>query len=349
MLRFRRSVNVNEIAVLCRQFSVLMNAGITIVEAVSILRSQSENKYLEEVLADVHNQLQMGNLLSQALRKYDDIFEEFLINMVVVGEASGTLDEIMERLAEYYERNNKINQKIKSAMTYPVILAVLTVAVVILLMVKVLPMFAGIMIQMGGTMPGLTRALMAVSEFFVRNVFLIIFTIAALAVGMRYLVKTDKGKAWYDGVKLAIPGVKAINVKIITARFSRSLSILLKSGIPIMNAIDIVKSLIGNTVIERKFEACSEDMRSGKGISGPIQNLNFFPKLLERMVAVGESSGELDEMLGRTASFFDSEVEEAIDRLTVMIEPLMIVVLGAVVGIIIVSIMLPMISVMTSI
>ena len=346
MLLVRNSVNVSEKAVLCRQFSVLMNAGITIVETISILKSQSENKYLAEVLSDIHNQLRMGNLLSQAMRNYPDVFEEFMINMVVVGESSGTLDDIMERLAEYYERNNKISQKIKSAMTYPAILAVLTVAVVILLMVKVLPMFAGTMARMGGEMPYLTRTLMSVSGFFVDNVFLIIFVIIALVIGARYLVKTDTGKAWYDGVKLAIPGVKSITVKIISARFARSMSILLKSGIPIMNAIDIIKRLIGNSVVEKKFVACSEDIRNGMGISDPIRNLNFFPKLLEHMVAVGESSGELDEMLGRAATFFDSEVEEAIDRLTVMIEPLMIVVLGVVVGIIIVSIMLPMINVM---
>jgi type IV pilus assembly protein PilC len=326
----------------------MMNAGISIVETVSILRNQSENKYLEEILTDVHERLQMGNLLSQALEMYKGVFEDFLINMVKVGEASGSLDEIMERLADYYERNNKISQKIKSAMTYPVILAVLTVSVVILLMVKVLPMFTGVITQMGGSMPGLTRALINTSDFFVNNVFLIIFIIAALIIGIRYLVKTEAGKYWFDGVILAIPGVKIITVKMITARFARSMSILLRSGIPIMNAIDIIKELIGNLVVERKFEACSEDIRSGKGISGPIRDLNFFPKLLEHMVAVGESSGELDEMLGRTATFFDMEVEEAIDRLTVMLEPLLIIVLGVVVGIIIVSIMLPMISVMTA-
>jgi len=349
ILRFRRAVNVRDIAVFCRQFSVLLNAGIPIVETVSILRNQSENRRLEHILGDIHTSLQMGNLLSQTLEKYTDVFEQFLINMIKVGEASGSLDEIMERLADYYERNNKINQKIKSAMTYPVILSVLTVAVVVLLMVKVLPMFTGIISGMGGTMPALTYALISTSDFFVNNLFLIVFVIFALIVGLRYLIKTDAGRYWFDGVKLTIPGVKTVTVKIITARFARSMSILLKSGIPIVNAIDIIKHMIGNLVVEKKFEACGEGIRSGKGISGPIRDLNFFPKLLEHMVAVGESSGELDEMLGRTAVFFDAEVEEAIERLTVLIEPLLIVILGVVVGLIIVSIMLPMISIMTTI
>ncbi|MCL2165051.1 MAG: type II secretion system F family protein [Oscillospiraceae bacterium] len=341
-----RSVKIKDIAVFCRQFSVLLNAGIPIVEAVSILKNQSEKRYLCEILTDIHSKLQMGNMLSQALSEYSNVFEDFLINMVKVGEASGSLDAIMERLAEYYERNNKLSQKIKSAMTYPAILAVLTIAVVILLMVEVLPMFTGILSQMGGSMPGITRLLINASDFFVNNLFIIVIAVLGIVVGIRYFVRTGVGKYWFDGIKLAIPGVSVITVKIITARFARSMSILLKSGIPIVNAIDIIKDLIGNTVVEKKFTAASEDIRSGKGISGPIRDLNFFPKLLEHMVAVGENSGELDEMLGRTAYFFDSEVEEAIDRLTVMIEPILIIILGIVVGIIIISIMLPMINVM---
>jgi len=269
--------------------------------------------------------------------------------MVRVGETSGTIDAIMLRLADYYERDNKIKQKVKSAMTYPAILAVLTVAVITLLIVQILPMFSEILGQMGESLPAITVMVIGVSGLLVDNIVLILLIILALAVFLNYFRNTSVGRYWIDGLKLSLPGLKAICIKIITARFARSMSILLKSGVPIINAAEIMKRIIGNRVAELRFEDCVLAIREGKGIAGPIRDINLFPNLLVHMVAIGENSGELDEMLGRTAGFFDLEVEEAIDRLTVLIEPVMIIVLGVVVGVIIVSVMLPMISIMTSI
>ena len=345
---FARRVDAREIAIFCRQFSVLLNAGVTIVEAISLIKGQTESKKLDGVIDSVSEQLRRGAVLSEAMSAHTDVFEEMFINMVKVGEASGTIDTIMLRLADYYERDYKIKQKIKSAMTYPIILAVLTVAVIVLLIVKILPMFTDILGQMGESMPFITVALIGVSDFFVGNILLITLVFLALIIFARYFGKSAIGRFWIDGLKLTAPGVKNINSKIITARFARSMSILLKSGVPIINAVDIMKRIIGNKVAEQRFEACALAIREGRGIAGPIRDIKLFPNLLVHMIAVGENSGELDEMLGRTAGFFDAEVEEAIDRLTVMIEPLMIIVLGAVVGVIIVAVMLPMISVMTS-
>jgi type IV pilus assembly protein PilC len=345
----RKKARPRDVAVFCREFSVLLNAGVTIVEAMSLLKSQSENRMLCEVLGDVHELLQRGSVLSQAMESHDGVFDEFFVNMIKVGEASGTLDSVMSRLADYYERDNKISQKVRSAMTYPLILAALTIAVIVLLMVQVLPMFRNILVdQMGGQLPGVTAALMAVSGFFVEYFPAIVFLIAAAAVLWQCFRRSEAGRYWIDWVKLAAPGVRTVTQKIVTARFARSLSILLKSGIPIVSAVDIMKNMIGNRVVGKNFEACAAAIKEGKGIAGPIGELGFFPMLLVHMIAIGESSGELDEMLGRTAGFFDLEVEESIERLTVMIEPLLIIVLGAVVGVIIVSIMLPMINIMTS-
>lgn len=341
-------VNSREIAVFCRQFSVLLNAGVTIVEAMSILKGQTESKKLNGAVDNISDKLRRGVVLSDAMAAHGDVFEEFFVNMVRVGEASGTIDSIMLRLADYYERDNKIKQKIKSAMTYPIILAILTVAVIVLLLARILPMFTDILSQMGERLPPVTEALIGVSSFFVDNVFSIILFVIVLIGAVRYFTRTGFGRYWLDRLKLTVPGVKDINTKIITARFARSMSILLKSGIPIIGAIDIMKNMIGNRVIERRFEACAQAIREGRGIAGPIRELRLFPNLLIHMVTIGENSGELDEMLGRTAGFFDMEVEEAIDRLTVMLEPLMIIVLGAVVGVIILAVMLPMISIMTS-
>lgn len=333
----------------CRQFSVLLNAGVTIIEAIELLKGQTDSKRLDAVITDAGERLRRGSALSEALAAHPDVFGEMLVNMVKVGETSGTIDTIMSRLADYYERDNKIRQKIKSAMTYPVILALLTVAVIVLLMVKILPMFSEILGQMGESLPLITEMMMGASGFFVDNFALIVLIALALAVVFRYFGKSAAGRFWLDGLKLKLPGIKTINIKIITARFARSMSILLKSGVPIVNAADIMLRLIGNKAAELRFEACVREIKEGKGIAGPIRDLKLFPNLLTHMISIGENSGELDEMLGRTASFFDLEVEEAIDRLTVMIEPLMIIVLGAIVGVIIISVMLPMISIMTSI
>ena len=347
-LEFFNKVGAREIAVFCRQFSVLLNAGVTIVEAMSLLKGQTESKQLDSVTDNISEQLRRGIVLSEAMSSHKDVFEDLFINMVKVGEVSGTLDSIMQRLADYYERNHKIRQKIKSAMTYPVILAILTVAVIVLLIVKILPMFTDILGQMGEGLPLITETLIGVSNFFINNFWLILLAVLAILVFFRYFRKSAIGRYWIDGLKLTAPGIKNVSSKIITARFARSMSILLKSGVPIINAVEIMKQIIGNSVAEQRFEACAQAIKEGKGIAGPIRDIKLFPELLVHMIAIGENSGELDEMLERTAGFFDMEVEEAIDRLTVLIEPLMIIILGAVVGVIIISVMLPMISVMTS-
>jgi type IV pilus assembly protein PilC len=232
---------------------------------------------------------------------------------------------------------------------YPLVLAVLTAAVIVLLMVKILPMFTDILKQMGGSMPAATLALIAASNFIAANFAVIAILIAAAAIFLKSFSKSDAGRYWVDSMKLALPGVRTVTTKAVTARFARSLCILLKSGIPIMGAIDIMKRMIGNRALEKRFEACAAAIKEGRGIAEPVAEMKFFPNLLVNMIAIGESSGELDEMLGRTAGFFDLEVEEAIERLTAMIEPLLIIVLGGVVGFIVVSVLLPMISIMTSI
>jgi len=342
-------VGAREMAVFCRQFSVLLNAGVTIIEAVTLLKGQTESKKLDSVIDDISGQLRRGAVLSEALSAHQDVFEEMLVSMVKVGEASGTMDSIMQRLADYYERDNRIKQKIKSAMTYPIILALLTVAVIVLLIVQILPMFSDILGQMGEGLPFITEALIAVSGFFVDNLLIIALVVLAIIIFLNYFRKSAIGRLWIDGLKLALPGLKTVSIKIITARFARSMSILLKSGVPIINAVEIMKRIIGNRVAEQRFESCVLAIREGRGIAGPIKDVKLFPNLLVHMIAIGENSGELDEMLSRTAGFFDLEVEESIERLTVLIEPLMIIILGAVVGVIIVSVMLPMISIMTSI
>ena len=339
-------INAKDIAVFCRQFAVILNSGITILEAIGILKDQASKRRMKEILEDVYSELQKGRMLSEAIVPYDDLFPEFMKNMIRVGEASGTLDTILNQLADYYEHDFKIRRKVKSAMTYPAILAVLTVAVVTLLMVAVLPMFSNTLTGMGGTLPGITVFLMAVSRFMADNILLLAAVVIIAVILFSYYIRTDNGRLWFDGLKLRLPIVKNTVLKTVTARFARSMSILLKSGIPIVNAMEILKELIGNRAVEKKFAEATDEIKEGKGIAGSMRRLGIFPPLLIHMIVVGENTGELDEMLGRTAGFFDEEVEEAIERAVSMIEPAMIIIMATVIGVIILSVMLPMVSIM---
>ncbi|SDH92353.1 type II secretion system F family protein [Desulfosporosinus hippei] len=344
-----KRVDMKDISLFCRQFSVILNAGIPIVEAIAILRDQVEKKKFRDTLEDVHDQLQRGNLFSSTLLAHPKVFPDFMINMVEVGEASGTLDSIMISLAEYYEKENKLRRKIKSAMTYPMILLILMIGVVTLLMVKVLPTFANILQSMGGELPALTKILMGMSDFMVKNMVLIFAIVALGGIGLRVLSKNDEFRFWWDSLKLRAPVIKTTVVKVITARFARSMGILLKSGIPIIRSFEIMNDLLGNRLVAHKFTECRDEVMEGKGISGSIKKMGVFPPMLIHMIEVGEATGQLDEMLTRTAGFFDEEVEEAIEKLTAMLEPAMIVIMAVVVGTVVMAMMLPMVSIMQTV
>jgi len=342
-------VDMKDISLFCRQFSVILNAGIPIVEALAILRDQVEKKKFQDALEDVHEQLQRGNLFSSTLQAHPKVFPEFMINMVQIGEASGTLDTIMVSLADYYEKENKLRRKIKNAMTYPIILLVLMVGVVTLLMVKVLPTFAKILESIGGNLPTLTIVLMGMSGFMVKNMGVITGFVILAVIAARMLAKNNEFRFWLDGLKLRIPVLKVTIIKIITARFARSMGILLKSGIPIIRSFEIMSDLLGNRVVAHKFQECRDDVIEGKGIASPIKKMGVFPPMLVHMVEVGEATGQLDDMLTRTAGFFDEEVEDAVEKLTAMIEPAMIVLMAVVVGTVVLAIMLPMVNIMNAV
>jgi len=342
-------VKIKDISIMCRQFAVILNSGITLVEAVSILKDQTDKQKLREVLSSVHEEIQKGKMMSDSFAAFPGIFPEFMTSMLRIGEASGSLDLIMNRLAEYYEKENKIHRKIRTALAYPMIIGILTVGIVILLLVVVLPTFSGMLNSFGGKMPGITLALMGLSKFMAKYFLVVLLAGILIVSGISYYLKTVKGRYNFDKLKLNIPVVSKSVVKIITSRFARSMGILLKSGIPIVDAIHILSNLVGNKVVEEKFKDFSDEVKEGKGISGPIKKMNFFPPILINMIAVGESTGELDDMLSRTAGFFDEEVEEAVEKLVALIEPIMIVVMAAIVGSIVLSIILPIISIMSSV
>ena len=349
LFSFADKVNKRDLAVFCRQLSVIINSGVTIIEAIGILADQVEKKSFREVLQMVGDDVQKGKLFSQSMNEFPAVFPEFLRNMIRVGEASGTLDEIMDKMADYYENEDKINRKVKSAMTYPIILGVMTVGVVALLMIMVLPMFSSVLAEMGGEMPGITKVLMSISAFMVKNIVFIALALFLIIVGFASYIRTETGRLRFDAFKLKFPLSRSITVKTITSRFARSMGILLRSGIQIINAMDIMTNLIGNRAVEEKLRQSSEEVQQGRGIAGSLARVGIFPPLLIHMVEVGESTGELDQMLTRTSTFFDDEVEAAIAKMTTMIEPVMIVLLAGIVGVILLSIFLPMLNIMNAV
>lgn len=342
-------VNKRDLAVFCRQLAVIISSGVTIIEAINILAEQTGKPSFKQVLVAVGDDVQKGKLLSQSMTAFPNIFPEFLRNMIRVGEASGTLDDIMEQMANYYENEDKINRKVKSAMTYPFILMCMTVGVVILLMVMVLPMFSSILSNMGGEMPGITKVLMAVSGFMVNNILYIAVIAGVGILALASYIKTPSGRLRFDTFQISFPLTRSITVKVITSRFARSMGILLKSGISIINAMNIISTLIGNRAVEEKFSVSSEEVQQGRGIADSLERMGIFPPLLIHMIHVGERTGELDQMLLRTSGFFDEEVEAAISRMTTLIEPVMIIILAVIVAVILLSIFLPMLSIMNAV
>jgi type IV pilus assembly protein PilC len=340
---------MKDISILCRQFSVILGAGIPVLTAISILRDQTERKKLSAVLDEVHEDLQKGSILSEAMDKHERVFPSFMRNMIKVGEMSGTLESILDKLAVYYERETAIRKKIKSAMTYPIILLVLSLVVVIGLLVFIVPMFSGVLGSMGAEMPGITKFFIALSKFMTTNIIAIIVVIAAVVGGTYAFSQTNQGKFFIDKMMVSIPVIKTTTNKLITSRFARSMSILLKSGIPIVEAIEMMSALLGNRVVEERFVECKDKVKQGRGLAGPIKSINIFPPLLIHMVSVGEQTGELDSMLAKTSDFFDAEVEEAVTAMTAFIQPVMILFLAGIICSIILSIMLPMTSIMDAI
>lgn len=344
-----RRVTVKDMAIFCRQFAVILGAGIPVLQAVSILRDQTEKVRLKDALDTVCSELQKGRVLSDCMEDFPKLFPTFMRNMVKVGEMSGTLESVLMRLSAFYDRETAIRKKVKGAMTYPVILLVLAVGVVIFLMIGIIPMFTGVLGGMGAEMPAITRILIAISDFTKANLFMILAVILLISGGIYYYVRTPSGARFMDGLAISLPVLRDTTRKMMTSRFARSMGILLRSGIPVVEAIDIMSNLLGNRIIEERFAECRDKVRQGRGLAGPIKEIDIFPPLLIHMVAVGEKTGELDEMLDKTSEFFDSEVEESIDLLTSFIQPVMIIFLAAIICTVILAVMLPMTSIMESI
>lgn len=339
-----KKIKLKPLAIFCRQFSTLINAGITAIKALDILYQQAEDKILKESIGRVYEAVQKGEAMSDAFRKQGEAFPELFINMIMTGESSGNLDQVLIRMADHYEKENKMKNKIKGAMIYPMVLGILTVAVVILMLVVVLPSFIDVIESGGGEIPLPTRILLGLSGFIQRFWWLLGGVIILLVIGWRGFKRSEKGHLWWDGFKLNMPIVGKSLRMIYSARFARTLSTLVSSGLQMLSAIEITARVIGNKLIHDRLLLVTEDIRKGAQLSTAIRNTDQFPAMIYNMISVGEESGLLDDILGKTAAFYDEESDAAIGRLVGLLEPLMIIFMAIIIGFIVISIALPMFS-----
>ncbi|WFD11039.1 type II secretion system F family protein [Tepidibacter hydrothermalis] len=344
-----RKIKTKDIAIFCRQFYTLLNAGITIISCLDILKLQTENKKLAKVIGDVHDDVQKGLTFSESLKKQKHVFPELLINMVEAGEVSGNLDVIMERMAFHYEKENKINNKIKGAMAYPIILSIVAVGVVTFLLTFVMPTFVGMFESSGVELPLPTRILLSISNGIKNYWYIHLLTLSVGIYAIIKYTKSERGKMLIGIINFRIPIVKGITQKIITSRFTRTLSTLLSSGVPLIQALEIVAKIVGNIIVEKGILEAKEEVRKGIDLASPLEKIGVFPPMVTSMIKIGEESGSLDEILEKTADFYDEELETALGQITTLIEPIMIIVMGGVVGFIVIAMMLPMFDMVNTI
>jgi len=337
----KKKVKLDELTVFCRQLATLIDAGIPLVHALGILEEQIENKYLAKVIGSVRKDIESGISFPDTLAKHPDVFSELFVNMIRAGEASGMLNEILERLASYLEKTSSLIRKIRSGLVYPTIIVVMAVLITGVLLFKVVPTFKGIFEMLGGSLPLPTLILIKVSDLLRRFFFLFLIILIILGFLFRRYINTEKGRFMFDKKKMELPVIGPLFKKIAIARFSRTFSTLIKSGVNILNALDIVGKTSGNKVIEKVIQECRQAVKEGEPIALPLSNSGFFPPLVSRMIGVGEKTGQLESMLTKIADFYEEEVDTAVAGLVNAIEPIVIAFLGIVIGGIVVALFLP--------
>ena len=336
-----KKVRLDDLVVFGRQLATMIEAGIPLVGAMDILGQQTESKEFKGIIFDVRDRVEAGSSLSDALAKYSGVFSELFVNMVKAGEASGMLDVILDRVAEYMEKTNGLQKKIKSALMYPFTVASIALGVTLFLLWKVIPVFKEIYSGFGAELPKPTQILIAVSDSLGKYMFLGIGLAAIAVIAVNSYIRTERGRLLVDRATLGLPVFGILFKKVAVGKFTRTLSTLLKSGVPILTALEIVGKTSGNKAVEEAIEKVRINVHEGENISEPLMKSRIFPVMVTRMVSVGEKSGELEKMLSKVADFYDGEVETAVGGLTSLIEPLIIVFLGLVLGTIVICMFLP--------
>ena len=337
-----KKVKLKEVAVFSRQFATMINSGLPILRALSILADQTTNPTLGRALADSRTDVEHGASLSQALQKHPKVFNDLYVSMVKSGETGGSLDTTLLSLAAMLEREVHLRGKIKSAMTYPIAVVGLVILIMSAMLLFVVPQFKTIYGQLGGTLPMPTRMLLFVSEIFKKYWYVVLAGAFLFRFLLRRYKKTDNGRAAIDRIKLRVPVFGSLFHKTCLSRFSSTLAMLLKAGVPILQALDIVIDTVNNRVVGVAVEDVQSSVREGESISRPLARHAVFPSMVVQMIAVGEETGQVDTMLEKVAQFYDQEVEASVDALTSLIEPILIAFIGGAVGAAVIALYMPM-------
>jgi len=342
-------VKLKDLSVFCRQFSTMIDAGVSLVRCLNVLQEQCPSPKLKAIVADIQLEVEAGQTLSRAMQKYPKVFSNLFIGLVRAGEVGGVLEESLQRLSMFLEKDVELRRKVKSAMTYPVIVMVVAVAIVVALVTFILPKFMQIFKDLGvKDFPGMTVMLMNISDFLTKGFptrqLILGVVVTLLVMGFKAFTRTKFGRRLYDRFKLKIPVFGKLNQKIALARFARTLGTLLVSGVPILQALETVAGTVDNEILSDAILEARARIREGDRIGDPLQKSKLFPPMVVQMISIGEESGALDQMLTKVAEFYEAEVDAALESLTSAIEPVMIVFLGGCVGFIVVAMFLPLVS-----
>jgi len=339
---FKAKVAAKDLAIFTRQFSVMIDAGLPLVQCLEIQSVQSENKVLQRVLTQVRSDVEAGSSLADAMRKHPSVFDELFCNMVAAGEAGGILDTILRRLSTHIEKIVRLKRAIRSALTYPIAVLVIAAVVVYIILTKVIPTFEALFLSLGSDLPFLTQMTIKMSKFVGRFGIFIAIGIALIVYALYQYHKTYTGRRVIDNIILKIPILGVVMKKIAIARFCRTLATLISSGVAILDALEITAKTSGNAIVEDAIMATRKSIEAGKSIADPMRESPVFPPMVVHMVSVGEQTGALDSMLSKVADFYEEEVDVAVQNMLTLIEPIMILFLGTVIGGIVVSMYLPL-------
>lgn len=342
----KEKVNVKELAIYSRQLSVLIDAELPLIQSLTILAEQTKNKYLSQVIKDIRADVEGGASLNQAKRKFPKVFDDLYCNLVSSGEQSGSLDIMLRRLAEFLEKIVKLKAQVKQAMTYPVAILIFSVVVTIFMLWKVVPVFSNIFLELGANLPLLTSIIVVASEFIQKYIAVIFFGMIGFVILFKYLKRTDTGRKVIDQVLLKIPLVGKLLEKVGLSRVTRTLSTLLSGGVPMLESLKITSSTAGNVIIEKNIMDARKAVAEGTSLTDALRETGQFPFMLTQMAGVGEATGSLDDMLTKLADFYDEEVEATVAALLSILEPIMLIGVGGLIGSIVISMYLPIFQLM---
>ena len=334
-------VTQHDIIIFCRQFSTMIDAGLPIIQCLDILQAQQDNATFKKMLKDIKESVESGQTLAEALKKYPDHFDNLFVNMVAAGEAGGILDVILRRLSAYMEKAAKLKAQVKGAMTYPIVTLCIAAGVLAVILVFVIPVFQEMFADFGSALPAPTQVVVNMSNFVKSRILYIIGAIVLLIFAFKRFYKTEKGRELIDDMFLKMPVVGILIRKVAVAKFTRTMGTMLSSGVAILEALDIVARTAGNKTIEKAIYKVRSGIAEGQTIADPLSETGVFPPMVCSMIAVGESTGAIDAMMEKIADFYDEEVDQAVENLTAMIEPFMLVFLGVTIGGLVISMYLP--------